>query len=41
MAGVGSFFFFADEPGVEKTLQMLPIVGVEFRPDPEDCGNHW
>ena len=30
---------FADGLGVEKTLQMLPIVGVEFRPDPEDCGN--
>ena len=39
----GCFFFFllAGERGVEKTLQMLPIVGVEFRSDPEDCGNHW
>lgn len=30
----------ADEPGVEGRLQMLQMVGMEFRRDPENCGSH-
>lgn len=29
-----------DEPGVEGRLQMLQMVDMEFRLDPENCGSH-